>query len=83
MGNNDGVIYIIHRVKLHQRIVADKVVQALGAHQEVGHADAGLASLFAVGDDAALHQIHDTVGEHIGVDPQIFFVAQAGWNMVK
>jgi hypothetical protein len=48
--------------------------RACGADDEAGHDAARVDPLEAVGDDAALDEIDDAVGEHLGVDAEIVLV---------
>ena len=71
-----GVVREVDRPHLDHRVVMDEVVEALRAHDEGGHDLAAVALLARPGDDAGLDQIDHRVREHLGVDPEIAFVAE-------
>ena len=71
-----GVVREIDGAHLDHRVVVDEVIQALRAHEERGDELASIALLAGAGDRAGLHEIHDRVAEHLGVDPEVAPVAE-------
>ena len=60
----------------NDRVVVDVVVELARAEAEAGHDLAAVQRLARAGDDAGLDQVNDAVGEHLGVDAEVFLVLQ-------
>ena len=61
----------------HLRVVVDEIVDFLGTHHEGGDDFASVQPFVGPVDDPFLDQRKDAVGEHFGVNADVFVVLQA------
>ena len=74
---DDGrVVDVFGRMEREQRIVVHVIVELLRAEAEAGDDFAAVNRLAVAGDGAALDQVDDAVGDHLGVDAEVFLVLQ-------
>ena len=78
LGDDDGVVGVVDRIKLDIFVAIDKIIQFAGAHNEGSHDLTFVHGLTAAVDDTFLHEFGHTVGEHLGMDAKVILVAQFG-----
>ena len=74
--DDEGVVDVVDRVKLHVGVLVDEVVELACAHDEGDHGLAAVEGLAAAVDDAAAHEVHHAAGEHLAVDAEVVLVGQ-------
>ena len=77
LGDDTGVVDVAAGHETHAGVLVQEVVQAAVAQGKGGHDLALVDVLLAAGDDAGFHQVHDAVGDHLGVDAQVMLVHEA------
>ena len=83
LADDRDVIRAIAGMELDQRVVVDEVVEAAGAGDERGNRAPGMDSLEPIGDDAALDQIDQPIGKHLGVDAELVLVGQPSQDSIR
>ena len=71
------VVGAVTGVKFDREVVVHEVEQPAGADDEARRRTSGVHLLVLVGDDAALDQVDEAVGEHLRVHAEVVLVGQA------
>ena len=76
--DDERIVRVSHVHHGHAGIVVDEVVHFLGAHQECGNDLAFVEFFVHVVDDTFFEQREHAIGEHFGMDTQVFVVSELG-----
>ena len=74
---------VLDREEGDARVAVDHVVETPRAHGHAGHDLPGVQGLPRARHDAALHEVHDRLGDDVGVDAQVAAVAQEAEHLVR
>ena len=78
-----GIVDVIDGQQLHGAVVVQPVVQRLGAEAERRLQLVSAQALVRSGDDAALDEVDDAVGEQLRVDAEVAVAAQALQDRIR
>jgi len=76
LADDIGIVDVLGRMELEERVVVDEIVEAAGSHAEAGDDLPVIDGLLRAGDGAALDERHDPVAEHFGVDAEFLLVLE-------
>jgi len=70
------IVDVFGRVKGEQRVVVNVIVEPPGPERETGDHLAAIHRLAGAGDSAGFDEVNDAVGNHLGVDAEVFFMRE-------
>jgi hypothetical protein len=76
LADDERVVDVFRGMEREQRIIVHVVVNLLRAEAEAGHDFAAINRLAVSGDGAAFDEFDDVVGDHFGVDAEVFLVLE-------
>lgn len=78
-----GIVGVVHGPELDPRVVVQEVVGSVIAHAEGGHGLSAVQLLARIVDDALSHELHEPVGQQLGVDAQVLLVLEMAEDRVR
>ncbi len=74
--NDRSIINVGNIQHCYHRVIINKVIQVPASHHETGYNFFRVFCFFLACDHAAFNQVYYTVAEHLGVNTEVFMVAQ-------
>ena len=61
----------------------NEIVESPSAQTKTAHYLALMDFLVSVSDNASLHQVNESIGEHFWVDAYVFMTPEAGQHLIR